>query len=109
MFTIIPNMFFNTTSLLYLHISDNICQEAPAMPDASVEVFPLYVMYHCDPGFAFADGRVSMPIKCPCRQTWEALSGQSCKGIYALIYQYQSKTFDYHADHCNYDVPDSFI
>ena len=70
-------------SMNYIQIvSDYICQEAPAMTDATVEVFPLYVIYHCNQGFAFADGRVSKHIECPCRQSWdEALAGQACKGI----------------------------
>ena len=70
-------MFLNNILLFTV----DICQRTPELTDATVTINSQNVTYHCNAGLSFPDGRVSITLPCPCRQTWEeALSGLTCEG-----------------------------
>ena len=64
-----------------LYFPVEVCESAPQVAGAYMDIGSQEVRYHCKPGLSFPDGRVSVTVPCPCRQTWNAvLSGLTCTG-----------------------------
>ena len=71
-----------------LYFPVEVCKSAPPVAGAYMDIGSQEVTYHCNPGLSFPDGRVSVTVPCPCRQTWDAvLNGLTCTGRISNIFK----------------------
>ena len=64
-----------------MYLPVEVCESAPQLSSAHMDINPQNVTYHCNAGLSFPDGRASITIPCPCRQASdEVLAGLTCQG-----------------------------